>query len=96
MNKRDLNERDICSKFITPAILSAVWELTTQIRDEVRATKRRIIDLVQRLSRGKEKRADLRPWTLRPVTKPTGPSAELKAIIAKIAQRLDLGASRAR
>ena len=43
MNKRDLNERDICSKFITPAILSAGWDLTTQIREEVRFTKGRII-----------------------------------------------------
>ena len=41
MNKRDLNERDICSKFITPAILAAGWDLTTQIREEVRFTKGR-------------------------------------------------------
>ena len=27
MSKKDLNERDICSKFITPAILKAGWDL---------------------------------------------------------------------
>ena len=43
MNKKDLNERDICSKFITPAILKAGWDLQTQIREEVRFTKGRII-----------------------------------------------------
>ena len=43
MNKKDLNERDICSKFITPAILKSGWDLTTQIREEVRFTKGRII-----------------------------------------------------
>ncbi len=43
MNKKDLNERDICSKFITPAILKAGWDLATQIREEVRFTKGRII-----------------------------------------------------
>ena len=66
MNKRDLNERDICSKFITPAILAAGWDLTTQIREEVRFTKGRIIvrgKLVAQgqafaLTRGKDKRAD--------------------------------------
>jgi hypothetical protein len=39
MNKSNLNERDICSKFITPAILKSGWDLTTQIREEVRFTK---------------------------------------------------------
>ena len=33
----------ICSKFITPALLSAGWDLTTQVREEVRFTKGRII-----------------------------------------------------
>jgi len=26
MNKRDLSERDICTKFITPALSHAGWE----------------------------------------------------------------------
>ena len=40
MNKRDLNERDICSKFITPAILKAGWDMHTQSRGEVGSTLR--------------------------------------------------------
>lgn len=35
MNKKALSERDICSKFITPAILQAGWDLQSQIRDEL-------------------------------------------------------------
>src|SRR3546814_10290177 len=30
-----LSERDICSKFITPALTAAGWSLHTQIREEV-------------------------------------------------------------
>ncbi len=58
MTKKDLNERDICSKFITPAILAAGWDLTTQIREEVRFTKGRIIVRGKLVTRGKDKRAD--------------------------------------
>ena len=58
MNKKDLNERDICSKYITPAILKAGWDLATQIREEVRFTKGRIIVRGKLVTRGKDKRAD--------------------------------------
>jgi type I restriction enzyme R subunit len=34
MNKRDLSERDICSKFIGPAIKRAGWDGMMQIREE--------------------------------------------------------------
>jgi len=40
MNK--LSERDICSKYITPALTNAGWDLLTQIREEVSFTKGRI------------------------------------------------------
>ena len=33
-NKKALSERDICSKFITPAIQQAGWDLQSQIREE--------------------------------------------------------------
>lgn len=36
--KRKLSETDICEKFISPAILSAGWNLMTQIRREVTLT----------------------------------------------------------
>lgn len=43
MTKTTLSERDICSKFITPAITGAGWDLHAQIREEVSFTKGRII-----------------------------------------------------
>jgi type I restriction enzyme R subunit len=58
MNKRELSERDICSKFITPAIVSAGWDLHTQIREELSFTKGRIIVRGKLHTRGKQKRAD--------------------------------------
>src|SRR5215831_19037504 len=42
MNKRDLSERDICSKFITPAILKAGWEQHF-FREEVNLTRGRVV-----------------------------------------------------
>jgi len=53
-----LSERDVCSKFITPALMSAGWNLQTQIREEVGFTKGRIIVRGKLHSRGKGKRAD--------------------------------------
>jgi type I restriction enzyme R subunit len=34
MEKRQLSERDICTKFITPAIEQAGWDIATQVREE--------------------------------------------------------------
>jgi type I restriction enzyme R subunit len=53
-----LSERDVCSKFITPALISAGWDLQGQIREEVSFTKGRIIVRGKLHSRGKGKRAD--------------------------------------
>jgi type I restriction enzyme R subunit len=58
MNKKELSERDICSKFITPAVQAAGWDLLTQIREEVGFTKGRIIVRGKLVTRGKSKRAD--------------------------------------
>jgi type I restriction enzyme, R subunit len=58
MNKRDLSERDICSKFITPALVSAKWDLMNQIREEVSFTKGRVIVRGKLSTRGEPKRAD--------------------------------------
>ena len=58
MSKKSLSERDICSKFITPAILKAGWDLHTQIREELSFTKGRIIVRGKLHTRGKQKRAD--------------------------------------
>ena len=58
MNKKNLNERDICTKFITPALRKAGWDEMTQIREEFTFTKGRIIVRGKLVSRGKAKRAD--------------------------------------
>ena len=58
MNKIKLSERDICTKFITPAIQRAGWDLHSQIREEVSFTKGRIIVRGKLHTRGEQKRAD--------------------------------------
>ena len=58
MNKQDLSERDICTKFITPAVKLAGWDEMTQVREEVSFTKGRIIVRGTLVTRGKAKRAD--------------------------------------
>jgi len=58
MNKNDLSERDICSKFIGPAVKRAGWDGMMQIREEVNFTKGRIIVRGKLVTRGKAKRAD--------------------------------------
>ncbi len=58
MNKRDLSERDICTKYITPAVVNAGWDIQWQIREEVGFTKGRIIVRGKLVTRGKAQRAD--------------------------------------
>lgn len=58
MDKLGLSERDICTKFITPALRSAGWDEMLQIREEVGFTKGRIIVRGKLVSRGRAKRAD--------------------------------------
>src|ERR1700730_18610527 len=57
-DKGTLSERDICTKFITPALRKAGWDEMLQIREEVSFTKGRIIVRGKLVSRGKGKRAD--------------------------------------
>lgn len=58
MDKRSLSERDICTKFIAPALVAAGWDLGLQIREEVFFTKGRITVRGKMVSRGAAKRAD--------------------------------------
>jgi type I restriction enzyme R subunit len=58
MDKRTLSERDICTKFITPALRRAGWDEILQIREEVTFTKGRIIVRGKLVTRGMAKRAD--------------------------------------
>jgi len=58
MDKRGLSERDICTKFITPALHRAGWDEMLQVREEVGFTKGRIIVRGKLVTRGQAKRAD--------------------------------------
>ena len=57
-SKKFLSERDICSKFISPALEQAGWDMQTQIREEVSFTDGRIYVKGNLTTRGKRKRAD--------------------------------------
>ena len=58
VDKKALSERDICTKFITPAIERAGWDLQNQLREEVYITKGRIIVRGRMTKRAAGKRVD--------------------------------------
>ncbi len=58
IDKKSLSERDICTKFITPAIEQAGWDVQVQVREEVSFTAGRVIVRGKLVTRGKNKRAD--------------------------------------
>ncbi len=61
MDKKDLSEADIRSKFITPALTGpdgGKWDLMTQIREEVFFTKGRVTVRGKTVKRGEAKKAD--------------------------------------
>ncbi len=58
MDKSALTERDICTKFILPAVKRAGWDEMVQVREEVYFTKGRIIVRGKLVTRGKAKKAD--------------------------------------
>ena len=58
MEKRSLSERDICTKFITPALRGAGWDEMSQLREEVTFTAGRIVVRGTLVTRRKRKRAD--------------------------------------
>ena len=57
-SKKELSERDICTKYIQPALEKAGWNPFTQIREEVSFTDGRIYVKGNLSIRGKRKRAD--------------------------------------
>lgn len=57
-DKKSLTERDICTKYITPAITGAGWDNATQIREEVYFTAGRIYVKGRLTARGKASKAD--------------------------------------
>jgi len=58
MNKKNLSERDICTKFITPNLVAAGWDVDSQVREEVGFTDGRIYVRGKLHARGARKRAD--------------------------------------
>ncbi len=58
MSDKALSERDICTKFVTPAIQRAGWDVQTQVREEVSFTAGRVIVKGKTVARGTGKRAD--------------------------------------
>jgi type I restriction enzyme R subunit len=58
LDKSALSERDICTKYITPAIQNAGWDVMSQLREEVTFTKGRVLVHGKVAKRGESKRAD--------------------------------------
>ena len=61
MNKKNLTEADIRTKFITPALVSEKagrWDVMTQVREEVYFTNGRVIVRGKTVKRGEAKKAD--------------------------------------
>jgi len=58
VDKKSMSERDICTKFITPALQQAGWDILKQIREEVSFTNGRIIVRGKLHTRGETRRAD--------------------------------------
>jgi len=58
INKKSLSERDICTKFITPALQRAGWTEPWHFREEVSFTNGRVIVRGKLVARGERKRAD--------------------------------------
>jgi type I restriction enzyme R subunit len=58
MDKKGLSERDICTKFITPALERSGWDIALQIREEFPLTSGRVIVRGKMHTRGARKRAD--------------------------------------
>lgn len=58
MDKKALSERDICTKFITPALEKSGWDKQLQILEEVSFTDGKIYVRGKITARGQRKRAD--------------------------------------
>ena len=58
MDKKQFSERDICTKYITPALERSGWDIATQIREEFALTNGRVLVRGNLHTRAKNKRAD--------------------------------------
>src|SRR5688572_8013920 len=57
-SKKDLTERDICTKFINPALVRSGWDMQLQVLEEFAFTHGRIYVKGKLTARGEKKRAD--------------------------------------
>lgn len=76
MHFKELSERDVCTKFITPALQRAGWDIMTQIREEVSFTDGQIFVRGKQVKRKERKRAD---YMLYPKGHPNLPIALIEA-----------------
>src|SRR5690554_1169412 len=58
MDKKKLTERDICTKFINPALVEAGWDILSQVHEEFPVTNGRIIVRGRMHTRAHPRRAD--------------------------------------
>ncbi|MCY7367655.1 MAG: DEAD/DEAH box helicase family protein, partial [Chamaesiphon sp.] len=58
MDKNQLSERDICTKYITPALERSGWDILTQLREEFSLTDGRILVRGKLHTRARNRRAD--------------------------------------
>lgn len=58
MDKKSLSERDICTKYIIPALIYAGWDTQKQVLEEVSFTDGKIYVRGKLTARGARKRAD--------------------------------------
>lgn len=86
LDKKSLSEADIRTKFITPAIERAGWDLIAQVSEEVYFTDARVIWKGKTVKRGERKRADYILYY-----KPNIPIAVVKAKDTRRKNRVDQG-----
>ncbi len=58
IDKKSLSERDICTKYITPALQNSGWDIEKQIREEVTFTDWKIVAKWKKVIRLNKRRAD--------------------------------------
>ena len=98
-SKKELTERDICTKYITPALASSGWDIQSQIREEVSFTAGRIFVHGTKVKRGDAQRADYvlyykpnmpiagqsqSPWAVATSTVPTNGTVQVKLVSVKV------------
>jgi len=74
VNKKDLTEADIRTKFITHAVAASGWDLMTQLCEEAYFTKGRVMVRGKTVARGEANKADYLLFY-----KPNLPNAVIKA-----------------